>query len=96
MAVDRIRLSDRARKRLFDLAAQADLEPSFLLEYLINRHGKDAIQLLSGQQSALVTQTNTNEPDPVVSTPVPVSTAQNSTTATAQQQNLARWLESDD
>jgi hypothetical protein len=75
MAVDRIRLSERARKRLIALADEADLQPSFLLEYLIIRHGKDATQLLSGQQSALVTQTSTNEPYPVTS--VPVSTAQN-------------------
>ena len=95
MAVDRIRLSERARKRLFALADEADLQPSFLLEYLINRHGKDAIQLLSGQHSSLVTQTNTNEPDPVVSTPVPVSTAQNGSGSTPQQ-HLTRWLESDD
>jgi hypothetical protein len=94
MAVERIRLSDRARKKLFDLADQADLEASFLLEYLINRHGKDAMQLLSGQQSSLVTQTKTNEPHLVVSTPVLASTAPNGTVTTTQQQ-LAHWLESD-
>jgi hypothetical protein len=59
MANDRIRLSDKARKRLFSLAEQADIEPSFLLEYLINRHGNESIQLLTG---SLVTQTNTNQP----------------------------------
>jgi hypothetical protein len=94
MAVDRIRLSERARKRLFALADEADLQPSFLLEYLINRHGKDATQLLSGQQSALVTQSNTNEPYPVISTPVLANTASNGTVTTTQQQ-LAHWLESD-
>ncbi|MBD2034021.1 hypothetical protein H6F76_03015 [Leptolyngbya sp. FACHB-321] len=93
MAVDRIRLSERARKRLFALADEADLQPSFLLEYLINRHGKDATQLLSGQQSALVTQPSTNEPYPVTS--VPVSTAQNDSGTTPQQQQLSKWLESD-
>jgi hypothetical protein len=57
---DRIRLSDRARKRLTTLSDQADLEPSFLLEFLINRYGNEAIASLTGQQGSLVTLTDTN------------------------------------
>lgn len=100
MATDRIRLSERARKRLFALADQADLEPSFLLEYLINRHGKESIQTLSGQQGSLVSLTSTNEPCQGL-TPSSVSLTSTNPTADpkgnlSQQQHLAKWLESDD
>ena len=57
---ERIRLSDRARKRLKALSDRADLEPSFLLELLINRYGSEAIAALTGQPGALVTLTAIN------------------------------------
>lgn len=63
MSIERIRLSERARKKLFALSEQADLEPSFLLEYLINKHGSEAIQTLTGHQGSLVSLTNTNQPN---------------------------------
>lgn len=66
---DRIRLSVKARQRLMTLAAQADLEPSFLLELLINKYGLSAIEFLSDtkqpnqdKKDPLVTLTNTNYP----------------------------------
>lgn len=66
---DRIRLSVKARQRLMTLAAQADLEPSFLLELLINKYGSSAIEFLTDikqpnqdNKEPLVTQTNTNQP----------------------------------
>lgn len=62
MAPERIRLSERARKKLINLADQADLEPAFLLEYLINRYGNEAIKTLNGQEGSLGTLTNTNDP----------------------------------
>jgi hypothetical protein len=65
MAEPRIRLSERARQRLYALSDQANLEPSFLLEYLINRHGSDAIQLLTGQNIPIAPVSDTTPAKPV-------------------------------
>ncbi len=74
---ERIRLSDRARKRLKALSDRADLEPSFLLEFLINRYGSEAIAALTSQPGALVALTaingaNQDELDAITSTSSPV------------------------
>lgn len=45
---ERIRLSDRTRAKLLAMAEATDTDPSFLLEYLINRFGKSALAELSG------------------------------------------------
>ncbi len=61
MATDRLRLGDRARNKLIALSDKADIEPTFLLEYLINCHGDEAIQRITGGENKLVTQTDTSQ-----------------------------------
>ncbi|BAS54252.1 hypothetical protein NIES2135_04970 [Leptolyngbya boryana NIES-2135] len=43
MTESRLRLSDRARKRLQAMSDKSDVDVSFFLEYLINRFGSQAV-----------------------------------------------------